>query len=334
MINPAHPDEALFRGEKPFPALPVCEHYAGGEKQMLKALELQAELGRTFDLTCDCEDGAPVGGERAHAEMIVRVLNSPANRFGMAGVRIHDFEHPAWKQDLEIILGGAGERVAYVTLPKSTSASQVSAMVEHAQKQVQRAGTARGLAIHVLIETQGALREVWEVAALPWVQTLDFGLLDFISAHHGAIPSQAMRSPGQFEHHLLVRAKTEVVAAALANGVVPSHNISLEMRNSHNTYQDAWRARHEFGFLRMYSIHPEQIKPIVDAMKPGSAEVNRACEILLAAQQAHWGPVQLQGDMYDRAAYRYYWDLLRKAKACAVAIPAAADAAFFGEATA
>jgi hypothetical protein len=33
--------------------------------------------------------------------------------------------------------------------------------------------------------------------------------------------------------------------------------------------------------------------------------------------------------MYDRASYRYYWDLLRKAKACAVAIPAAAEAAFF-----
>ena len=28
-----------------------------------------------------------------------------------------------------------------------------------------------------------------------------------------------MRSPGQFEHHLLIRAKTEIVAAALANGV-------------------------------------------------------------------------------------------------------------------
>jgi citrate lyase subunit beta/citryl-CoA lyase len=331
MTRAAHPDEALFRGEKPFPALPVCEHYAGSRKTIARALELQAELGPVFDLTCDCEDGAPLGQEAAHAQMIVELLRSPANRFGMAGVRIHDFDHPAWREDLEILLGGAGDRLAYLTLPKPRSASDVRQMIEAAQATARRHGIARELPVHVLIETHGALHEVWEIAALPWLRTLDFGLLDFISAHHGAIPSQAMRSPGQFDHRLLVRAKTEVVAAALANGLVPSHNISLEMRNPHNTYQDAWRARNEFGFLRMYSIHPDQIKPIVDAMKPSAAEVQRACEILLLAQREDWGPVQLQGDMYDRASYRYYWDLLRKAKACAVPIPAGAEAAFFGQ---
>jgi citrate lyase subunit beta/citryl-CoA lyase len=329
MSRSAHPDEALFKGEKPFPVLPVCEHYAGSQKTIERAFELQRELGAVFDVTCDCEDGAPVGEERAHAEMIAQMLRSPANRFGMAGVRVHDRDHPAWRQDVEIVLRGAGERVAYLTLPKARSAADARDMIESIQGAAQQAGIGRELPIHVLIETHGALRDAWEIAALPWVQTLDFGLLDFISAHHGAIPSQAMRSPGQFEHRLLVRAKTEVVAAALANGIVPSHNISLEMRNPHNTYQDAWRARNEFGFMRMYSIHPDQIKPIVDAMKPSSAEVHRACEILLQAQRESWGPIQLQGDMYDRASYRYYWDVLRKAKACAVAIPAAAEAAFF-----
>jgi citrate lyase subunit beta/citryl-CoA lyase len=330
MTRAAHPDDALFKGEKPFAVLPVCEHYAGSQKTIARALELQAKLGPVFDITCDCEDGAPVGEEPAHAQMVVEMLRSTANRFGMVGVRVHDFDHPVWREDLEIILGGARDRVAYVTLPKPRSAAAVREMIECVQDSARRHGIARELPIHVLIETHGALREVWEIARLPWLRALDFGLLDFISAHHGAIPSQAMRSPGQFEHHLLVRAKTEVVAAALANGLVPSHNISLEMRNPHNTYQDAWRARNEFGFLRMYSIHPDQIKPIVDAMKPSSAEVQRACEILLLAQREAWGPIQLQGDMYDRASYRYYWDLLRKAKACAVAIPAAAEAAFFG----
>ena len=36
------------------------------------------------------------------------------------------------------------------------------------------------------------------IAATPWVQVLDFGLMDFVSGHHGAIPASAMRSPGQF----------------------------------------------------------------------------------------------------------------------------------------
>src|ERR1700741_4703590 len=92
-----HPRDALFAGEKPFPVIPACEHFAGSEKLIGKALELQSGMGRVFDITCDCEDGAEAGKEKEHAEMIVDVLTSPRNAFGMAGVRIHDPSHPHWK---------------------------------------------------------------------------------------------------------------------------------------------------------------------------------------------------------------------------------------------
>ena len=39
----------------------------------------------------------------------------------MAGVRIHDYTHPHWKKDVDILVGGAGKVLAYITLPKSTS---------------------------------------------------------------------------------------------------------------------------------------------------------------------------------------------------------------------
>jgi citrate lyase subunit beta/citryl-CoA lyase len=64
-----HPKAVLFAGEKPFPVLPAVDHYAGSEKLMRKALQLQKELGPIFDITCDCEDGAHAGAEREHAEM-------------------------------------------------------------------------------------------------------------------------------------------------------------------------------------------------------------------------------------------------------------------------
>ena len=76
MSTPVHPSNALFAGEKPFPVIPSCEHFAGSEKLIGKALELQDKLGPVFDITCDCEDGAPAGQEKVHAEMIVRVLTS------------------------------------------------------------------------------------------------------------------------------------------------------------------------------------------------------------------------------------------------------------------
>jgi citrate lyase subunit beta/citryl-CoA lyase len=324
-----HPNEALFKGEKPFPVIPSCEHFAGSEKLIVKALELQDKLGPIFDITCDCEDGAQAGKEKEHAEMVVRVLGSPANKQRMAGVRIHDYTHPAWKQDVDVVVSGAGSVLAYVTLPKATSAAQVAEMIVHVEQVAARHGIRRQIPIHALVETHGALQDAAEIARLPGMQVLDFGLMDFVSGHHGAIPAAAMRSPGQFEHKLLARAKTEVVAAALAHGVIPAHNVTLDLKNVYQTYQDAWRARHEFGFLRMWSIYPAQIQPIVDAMKPDYSEVQDAAAILLAAQQAEWGPIQYAGELHDRATYRYFWEILQKAKVTGVELPEGAAKAFF-----
>ena len=324
-----HPSQALFGGEKPFPVIPSCEHFAGSEKLILKALALQDSIGPVFDITCDCEDGAAAGQEREHAGMIVRVLNSEVNKYRMTGARIHDYTHDGWRQDIDILVAGAGQVLSYITIPKCTDINQASEMISYIQAVAKANNISRKIPVHLLIETHGALKQVHELAALPWVQVLDFGLMDFVSAHHGAIPASAMRSPEQFEHKLLARAKTEVVAAALANGVVPAHNVTLDLKNAETTYADAYRARTEFGFMRMWSIYPTQIQAIVDAMKPNFDEVTDAANILLAAQAADWGPIQYEGELHDRATYRYFWEILQKAKLTNVDIPGAAQQAFF-----
>ena len=324
-----HPNEALFIGEKPFPIIPCCEHFAGSEKLITKALGLQDTLGPVFDITCDCEDGAAAGQEQAHAEMIVRVLNSEINKHKMAGARIHDYTHAHWKKDVDILVKGAGNVLTYLTIPKSTNAEQPKEMISYIQKVAKENNIHREIPIHILIETHGALAEVQKIATLPWVQVLDFGLMDFVSGHHGAIPASAMRSPGQFDHRLLARAKSEVVAAALANGIIPAHNVTLDLKNEETTKSDAQRARNEFGFLRMWSIYPTQITAIVDAMKPNFEEVQDGSEILILAQDADWGPIQFKGELHDRATYRYFWEILQIAKLSGQKIPEDARKRFF-----
>ena len=332
-MNRIHPEVALFAGEQRFPVIAACDHYAGTEKLMRKALDLQARLGPIFDVTCDCEDGAPTGREREHAEMVTGVLNSDSNRFGMVGVRIHDPSHPHWQDDIDILVGGSGDRISHLTIPKPTVADQVFTVVDYLRERVTKEGLACEIPVHVLIETHGALRGIWELAKAPWLRVIDFGLMDFVSSHHGAIPASAMRSPGQFEHRLLARAKAELVAAALANGLVPAHNVSLDLKNTEATFNDARRARTEFGFLRMWSIYPAQIEPIVEAMRPDYGEVQDAAAILLAAYEQAWGAIQYQGELHDRASYRYFWELLRTARATGVEIPQAALDAFFNDDT-
>lgn len=329
-MSPAlHPSEVLYAGGRPFPALAACEHYAGNEKLIRKALELQGSLGPIFDITADCEDGAPAGSEHEHAELVAALINSDENRFDRLGARIHDVRHPCWQDELDIVVGEAGQRLAYLVLPKPECAADALIQIAALDAARGRYGIARTIPVHVLVETPGAVRDAWQIAALPHVESIDFGLMDYVSAHHGAIPAMAMRSPGQFEHPLIARAKCEIAAAALGNGIVPTHNVTTEFRDISVVAADAKRARENFGFLRMWSIHPHQIEPIVAAMRPDFAEVEEAGRILSAAQDANWGPIQIEGRLHDRASYRFYWELLQRACATGMSLtPSIADRFF------
>ncbi|MDR0674319.1 MAG: CoA ester lyase [Zoogloeaceae bacterium] len=304
--------ELLFVGEKMPPLLPAVDHYAGSEKTMLKALSLQQEMGAVFDITLDCEDGARVGNEAGHAKLCAELILSANNRFNRVGVRIHAVGHPHWQADLETVLRLAGRRLPFITLPKARSAGEVRRFLRALREGEVRHGLENAIPAHVLIETHGALREVWRIAALEGVESLDFGLMDFVSGHGGAIPAAVMQSPGQFIHPLIVRAKCEISAAAHASNIVPTHNVCTELTDAAYVENDARRARQEFGYLRMWSIHPAQIAPLLAAFTPDAAEAETACALLAAAKAAGWGPIRHAGKLHDRASYRYYWRLLER----------------------
>jgi citrate lyase subunit beta/citryl-CoA lyase len=320
-----HPSEVLFQGKRQPVMLPACDHYAGSEKLMRKSIALQQELGPLFDITFDCEDGAGAGDEEAHARLVTALLNDEGNQFGRIGARVHDVDSPYFEQDVAIICGGAAQRLAYLVVPKVNGLQDVLRALETINLYAGRAGR-DNLPVHVLIETHGALHEAYDIAALPQVECLSFGIMDFVSAHYGAIPANAMRTPGQFTHPLVVRAKLAIAAACHAHGKAPSHNVTTEIRDSAVVANDAQRAAAEFGYTRMWSIHPDQIKPIVKAFTPRGSEVNEAAAILTEAQQASWGPIAQNGRLHDRASYRYYWTVLQRARLAGLALPESANA--------
>ena len=143
-----HPQDVLFAGEKPFPILPVVDHYAGSEKLMLKALQLQHELGPVFDLTCDCEDGAKAGTETAHATMAANLIVSPDNRFGRVGARVHDITHDHWQADLDILVRIAGRRLAFLTLPKVRSVADAQTQIAALRRAEAQYATGKALPVH------------------------------------------------------------------------------------------------------------------------------------------------------------------------------------------
>lgn len=315
-----HPKLALFAGEAPPRRLPVVDHYCGVEKLMRKSLALQAARGPVFDVTLDCEDGAAAGAEADHVRLVCELLGSADNRFDRVGVRVHPIDHPAFELELDA-LSRSARAAAYLMLPKIESAEQLSRGIAAV---VAAWGPRSAPPLQVLIETHGALREVEAIAARPEVESLSFGLMDFVSAHHGAVPRSAMTLEGQFSHPLVRRAKLMISAAALGHGKVPSHCVVTELKDRHRLQAAATRAWREFGYLRMWSIHPDQIEPILEAFSPSAAEVDEAIEVLLAAQDAQWGPIRHRDHLHDRASYRYFWSLLEQTHAAGQPLPESA----------
>jgi citrate lyase subunit beta/citryl-CoA lyase len=309
---PPHPREVLLGAQAQTGFLPVCDHYSGVEARMRKSLQLQAEMAQefgtcVFDVTLDCEDGAPVGLEADHARLVARLAAGAAPGARVAA-RVHAVDHPAFANDVATIVGEAGHRLSHLMVPKVESVDDVLL----AERALEKAA-APSLPLHVLIESPAAVHRAFEIAAHPRVQSLSFGLMDFVSAHGGAIPAQGMTSAGQFSHPLVVRAKLEVAAACHAHGKVPSHCVVTEFADAGAMQDAASRAARELGYTRMWSIHPAQIRPILQAFAPQQDDIEVATKIIAAAADADWAPISFDGNLHDRASYRFYWQVLERA---------------------
>jgi citrate lyase subunit beta/citryl-CoA lyase len=288
---------------------------------MRKSLQLQAEMTQelgtcVFDVTLDCEDGAPVGGEAEHAALVTELALSAAPEARVA-VRVHPVDHPSFQADIATIAGKAASRLTHIMVPKVESVADV----QLAEQALIQAG-AKDLALHVLIESPAAVHRAFDIAAHPRVQSLSFGLMDFVSAHGGAIPAHGMSGQGQFTHPLVVRAKLEIASACHAHGKVPSHCVVTEFNDTTAMRLASQRAAHELGYTRMWSIHPAQIRPILEAMAPDAAAIEVASEIVLAAQAAQWAPISHKGQLHDRASYRFFWQVLERAHSTGRSLPA------------
>lgn len=343
-----HPRDILHGAQAVTP-LPVCDHYCGVEALMIKSLALQTEMSAefgscVFDVTLDCEDGAATGDEKNHANLVAALVNQAlsatkdiaSGKLHRVAARVHPVGHPAFEQDVDIIVGGAAAGLCHLMIPKVETRADVDRAVQRVDQAAAQSGRAVPLPLHVLLESPVAVQHAFEIAAHPRVQSLSFGLMDFVSSHGGAIPASAMgvdADPGwhsldQFTHPLVRRAKLEISAACHAHGKVPSHCVVTEFKDGALLQSAARQAARAFGFTRMWSIHPAQIRPILQAFAPEAQEIELAANIMQAGGQADWAPISYGGKLHDRASYRYFWQVLERAHQTGCRLPAATDVYF------
>ncbi len=309
---------------------------------MVKSLQLQADMTRefgvcVFDVTLDCEDGAPIGGEIFQANLIADLANSAqnvpdliANRLSRrVGARLHAVDHPYFASDVDLVVSGAAQSLSYIMVPKIESIADVEVAVAAIDAAIRPGQRASPLPLHVLIESSAAVHRAFDIAAHPRVESVSFGLMDFVSAHGGAIPYTAMGlrdscdvlTLDQFHHPLIVRAKLDISSACHAFGKVPSHCVVTELRDEAGIERAARMAGAAFGYTRMWSIHPGQIRPILRAFKPSRSELELAERIVQKARGADWAPISVDGKLHDRASFRYFWQVLERANQTGCEMP-------------
>jgi citrate lyase subunit beta/citryl-CoA lyase len=106
---------------------------------------------------------------------------------------------------------------------------------------------------------------------------------------------------------------------------VPSHNVVTELKDAVALEHAARQAAQQLGYTRMWSIHPDQVRPILRAFSPSSAEVHTAAEIIDQAAACDWAPLKHEGRLHDRASFRLYWQCLVRAHQTGQPLPDSAQ---------
>lgn len=322
--------------------LPVCDHYSGVEVRMRKSLALQAQMLQefgtcVFDVTLDCEDGAAIGAEIEQAHLVASLANETLRTWQAQGhhmaqrvaARLHPVHHKAFEAEVDIIVGTAAAALSHVMLPKIESVAEVTHAVSCIDAATNRTQRHSDLPLHVLIESALAVHNVFEIAAHPRVQSVSFGLLDFVSSHGGAIPASAMglraqddtHTLDQFHQPLVVRAKLAIASACHAHGKVPSHCVVTQWQDPQALGDAAQYASNALGYQRMWSIHPAQIRPILKSFMPAQDLLETAAHIVTEAARQAWAPIAVNGILHDRASYRYFWQVLERAQQTGCTLP-------------
>jgi citrate lyase subunit beta/citryl-CoA lyase len=236
------------------------------------------------EVVVDLEDGIAV----ADKESARQNLGGLRAR-GTLAVRINGVRTPWWRDDI-----AAAAHVDVIVVPKVESPEEVEAVIELLPAHV---------GLEVQIETARGLVEVERIAAVGGpLEALVFGPGDFAASL--GVPVLTIGA-GASEYAL-----GRIAVAARAFGLQPVDGPYAVLADIDGLRDGALRAL-AHGYDGKWVIHPDQIEPVNEAFTPSEREVDRARQIVAAAD----GASSLSGEMVDAATKRLAEAVLARASA-------------------
>jgi citrate lyase subunit beta / citryl-CoA lyase len=253
----------------------------------------------------DLEDAcAPLEKPAARAK-VVEALQTHDWRGKTRVVRINQVTSQFAFDDLREVIGGAGDVLDCIMVPKVRNAGDV-AFVDRALLQLEAThGLPIGrIGIEAQIEDAEGLMRTDEIAfASQRLETLTYGPADFSAAMQ--FPSLTVANnydyPGDIFHYVLFR----LAVAARAAGIQVIDGPYLLIRDVDGFRAAASRAA-ALGYDGKWVLHPGQIAPANEVFTPSQADFDKSARILEAYRHAteveRKGAVMLGDEMIDEAS--------------------------------
>jgi citrate lyase subunit beta/citryl-CoA lyase len=271
------------------------------EKMMGKGPTIPADM-----IFLDLEDAcAPSEKEAARGKIVDAIKN---NDWGdrVLCVRVNDWSTKWTAFDILEVVGGAGERLDEIMLPKVESPDQVVA-TDLLLRQVEiAAGLPVGhIGIEAQIETARGLINVEAIcAASSRLETIIFGPADFAASMEMPVLTGGVQIPdypGDHFHYVF----NKILMAGRANGLQVIDGPYLYIRDP-DGFRDYCKRTRILGYDGKWALHPDQVTILNEVFSPTQEQFDRAHDILDAYRQATEGEgkgaVMFGDEMIDEAS--------------------------------
>ena len=162
-------------------------------------------------------------------------------------------------------------------------------MVAKAERAEVLAALDLGVPLLPLIESAAGFDRLREMAAVPGVQRLAFGAIDF---------QLDMNMRATFDELIHFRSQL-VLASRLAGIAPPIDSPSVAIEDTAEVEHDAQAAR-RLGFTAKLCIHPNQLAVVNRSFSPSEAELAWARQVIAITQASGGAAVALDGKMIDK----------------------------------
>ncbi|MBA2240260.1 MAG: CoA ester lyase [Solirubrobacterales bacterium] len=309
------------------------------EKMVAKAADIAAKADI---LLGNLEDAISVDRKQAAREGLIRAAKQ--SDFGETQLwsRVNSLESPWVLDDLTELVGEIGDRLDVIMVPKVEGAWDIHYVDRLLAQLEAKAGVARPIGIHAILETAQGVVNVEQIAtASPRMQGMSLGPADLAASRRmkttrvgGGHPGyqviddpdpdqpDAPRRTAQQDpwHYTLAR----MVDACASAGILPFYGPFGDIKDTAGC-EAQFRAAFLLGCVGTWSLHPAQIEIAKKVFSPPVDEVLFAKKVIEAIPDGR-GVHMIDGKMQDDATWKQCKVMVELAEMLAEKDPELAEA--------